>query len=305
MQAVVKKIFGSFSGEKSKSSQATPDLKPVKTKLKLSEEAQHQQDLADFTTVRGNSIESTRAYIEEIPVAEVRETSLEYFEAKDWRSIFSAELQGRGLEIGPLHRPLVKHPGMDVLYIDRLSVADLREHYPELAGLPLVEPDIIGDAEDLATVPDKEFDFLVSAHVIEHMISPLRSLENWLRVLKPGGMLYLIVPDKRAIFDRKRPRTTLEHIIDDYYNPSTDKNFQHYLDYATFVHDKEGLEALADAERLVEEDYSIHFHVFIPTDIINLIKWFSKHISPCNIIKGPSMTPGSDEFNILVQKPMT
>lgn len=238
----------------------------------------------------------------EMPQARVLETGLQECKSRDWRKHFCVQLVGKGLEIGPLHRPLDKHPGMDMDYIDRMSVQELRGQYPELAELPLVEPTIIGDAETLSTVSDNVYDFVVGAHVIEHMKNPLGSLEHWLRVLRPGGLLYLIVPDKRAIFDKMRVRSTLEHLILDYRQPSSERDFEHYLEYALYVHDKEGSLALEEAERLLAIDYSIHFHVFIPTDIVRLIKWFAENIQAVEIVEGPSMCPGSDEFHLLIRK---
>lgn len=238
-----------------------------------------------------------------IPQAQVIERQLQSYESRDWRRHFSSQLKGRGLEIGPLHRPMITHENMVVDYIDRCTVAELREHYPELADLPLVEPDIIGDGETLETIPNSVYDFLISAHVIEHTKNPIGSLEQWCRVLVPGGLLYLIVPDKRAIFDRKRVRTTLSHIILDYYRPSSERDYEHYLDYAIHVHDKSGSEAIAEADRLIETDYSIHFHVFIPSDILELIHWFSSNVRPIEVVEGPVMAPGSDEFHLLLRLP--
>lgn len=236
-----------------------------------------------------------------IPQAGVHEARLQSYELRDWRKYFSDQLQGKGLEIGPLHRPMLRHSGMDVDYIDRCTVAELREHYPELNELPLVEPTIIGDAETMQGIPDQQYDFLISAHVIEHMKNPLGSLAQWCRVVKPGGLLYLIVPDKRATFDKKRVRTTVSHMILDYQNPSSERDFEHYLDYAIHVHDKSGDAAILEAKRLIETDYSIHFHVFLPSDIIELLQWFSLNVHPLEIVEGPVMAPGSDEFHCMLR----
>lgn len=238
-----------------------------------------------------------------IPQAQVIERGLQSYESRDWRRHFSNQLSGRGLEIGPLHRPMVTHDKMEVDYIDRCTVAELREHYPELAELPLVEPDLIGDGETLATIPDGIYDFLISAHVIEHTKNPIGSLEQWCRVLAPGGLIYMIVPDKRAIFDHKRVRTTLPHLILDYYRPSSERDFEHYLDYAIHVHDQKADEAIAEADRLIRTDYSIHFHVFLPSDVTAMLQWFSTTIRPIEIVEGPVMSPGSDEFHFLLRVP--
>ena len=232
---------------------------------------------------------------------EVNDQTIKEIAAKDWRSYFSQKLTGTGLEIGPLHRPLSTHPGQKMDYIDRYTVTQLRKHYPELKDLPLVEPNIIGDGETLSAIRNKSYDFLVSAHVIEHMKNPLGSLEHWCRILKPGGKIYLIVPDKRAIFDKHRVRTTLEHIILDYKHSSAERDFEHYLDYAKFVHGKVGNQALTFADRTVKKNYSIHYHVFIPEDIVKLIRWFSVNIRPLSIVEGPVMAPESDEFHLLLQ----
>ena len=140
-------------------------------------------------------------------------------EPRDWRSYFVSMLVGNGLEIGPLHEPLPKHSGASVVYVDRLPLAELLKHYPELPVEDLVDPDIIDDAESLRTIPNETYDFVSAAHVIEHMRNPIAALENWFRVLKPAGLLYLVVPDKRVTFDRARSQTPLEHMLLDYYAP--------------------------------------------------------------------------------------
>ncbi len=53
-----------------------------------------------------------------------------------------------------------------------------------------------GDAQYLEGVPDASFDFVHSSHCLEHMRDPLVALRNWLRVLKPGGHMVVLVPDE-------------------------------------------------------------------------------------------------------------
>jgi SAM-dependent methyltransferase len=255
---------------------------------------------AKYYAKEANALRAKKV-LTEIPQANILEENLQAFEIRDWRTHFSNQLSGKGLEIGPLHRPMVRHSGMEIDYIDRCSVKELREHYPELNDLPLVEPHIIGDAQTLDNIPDAEYDFVIAAHVIEHMKNPLAALEAWVRVTKNGGKVYLIVPDKRVIFDKHRVRTTLEHIILDYLKPSQERDYEHYLDYARFVHDKMGSDAIIEADRLIETDYSIHFHVFIPTDVINVLSWFNENVSKIEILEGPVMSPGSDEFHFMLK----
>jgi SAM-dependent methyltransferase len=52
-----------------------------------------------------------------------------------------------------------------------------------------------GDAQLLKGVEDGSFDFVYSSHCLEHMRDVAESLMNWARVIKPGGILYVVVPD--------------------------------------------------------------------------------------------------------------
>jgi hypothetical protein len=53
-----------------------------------------------------------------------------------------------------------------------------------------------GDAQFLANVDDAQFDFVYSAHCLEHVIEPREAIRQWLRVLRPGGHLVVTVPDE-------------------------------------------------------------------------------------------------------------
>jgi SAM-dependent methyltransferase len=236
-----------------------------------------------------------------VPQADVLETGLQSFAVRDWRRHFTSRLQGLGLEIGPLHRPLAKHDGMRVEYVDLHSAAQLREIYPELKEVELVDPDILDDAQTLGTVASGRYDFVAAPHVIEHMRNPIRAVENWLRVLKPGGLLYLIVPDKRATFDHARVRTTLGHLVLDYRRPSADRDYEHYLDYALHVQKAHWWTMLQEADRLAGVDYSIHFHVFQPSDMMRLLDWIDRNVRRLEVVEGPSMSPDSDEFHVLLR----
>lgn len=53
-----------------------------------------------------------------------------------------------------------------------------------------------GDAQFLEGVSDFEYDFVHSSHCLEHMRDPHEALDNWFRVVKPGGHLIITVPDE-------------------------------------------------------------------------------------------------------------
>ncbi len=53
-----------------------------------------------------------------------------------------------------------------------------------------------GDAQRLAGVAEGVYDFVHSSHSLEHMADPLEALRNWVRVVRPGGYVVVVVPDE-------------------------------------------------------------------------------------------------------------
>lgn len=64
-----------------------------------------------------------------------------------------------------------------------------------------------GDAQIMASAPDASFDFVHSSHCLEHMENPAVAFDNWLRILKPGGHLVMMVPDEDLYEQGKFPST--------------------------------------------------------------------------------------------------
>jgi SAM-dependent methyltransferase len=119
---------------------------------------------------------------------------------------------GRGLEIGPLNRPLLRKSAGRIFYADHCSTEELQQKY---AGNPDVPRDDICaidfDPSKMRlseTGKDGRFDYVVASHVVEHV----PDLVGWLRdihdLLNDGGILALVVPDKRFTFDVFRRETS-------------------------------------------------------------------------------------------------
>jgi SAM-dependent methyltransferase len=45
-------------------------------------------------------------------------------------------------------------------------------------------------------VADDSVDFVHSSHCLEHMRDPVEALQNWFRVLRPGGHMVCVIPDE-------------------------------------------------------------------------------------------------------------
>ena len=180
-------------------------------------------------------------------------------------------LVGSGLEIGGLHLPLRVPSHASVRYVDRFTVRQLREHYPELDRYEMVTPDIIDDGETLATVTDGSVDFVIANHMIEHCQDPIGTIENHLRVLRPGGVIYMAVPDCRFTFDRDREITDLGHLRRDHIEGPAWSRHEHFLQWARYVDQAPPSEVAARAAELEAQDYSIHFHVWTPGAFLEVL----------------------------------
>ena len=75
----------------------------------------------------------------------------------------------------------------------------------------LSQADISASGDDLAMFRDAELDYVVQRHNLEHYQDPVKTLDEWKRVLKPGGVLGMVVPDDGAV-DTIRLDTTHRHV---------------------------------------------------------------------------------------------
>lgn len=129
---------------------------------------------------------------------------------------FSTE--GLGLEIGPLHNGLTtKAMGYNVRILDRKTEQELREKYD---GHPIdferiEKVDYIWNGEPYRQlVGDTRFDWIVASHVIEHVPDLIGFINDCESVLRPNGVLALVIPDLRYCFDALHAPSTLSEAID-------------------------------------------------------------------------------------------
>lgn len=181
-------------------------------------------------------------------------------------------IRGEGVEVGALQDPLKLPNEATVKYVDRLAKEDLYAQYPELRGAYLVDVDIIDNGEKLGTLEARSVDFIVANHFLEHTQDPIATLKNFCRVVKPGGLIYLAVPNQMVTFDQDREVTTLAHLIEDHLKGPQVSKHKHFREWVTLIEPHFGRtyqaeEAIiARVNELLEKDYSIHFHCWRPAD---------------------------------------
>jgi SAM-dependent methyltransferase len=185
-------------------------------------------------------------------------------------------LYGAGLEIGALHLPLQVSRQATVKYVDHAPVDRLRTIYPELGIFRLTPVDIIDDGETLDTVPLSSQEFIIANHFIEHCENPIKTIMTHLSRLKPGGILYLAVPDRDKTFDKRRPVTSLDHAIKDYQDGPEWSRFEHYREWARLVEKVPEEKAVDRARELIRIHYSIHYHVWRQTDFQDMLSYMMR-----------------------------
>ena len=151
-----------------------------------------------------------------------------------------SDIQGKhGLEIGGPSQifqqssmvPIYRH----IVSLDNCNFAaetTWEGHIEEGAfsiGGKIVGRQYICEAIDVGErLSDNSYDFVVSSNCLEHVANPLKAVASWLKVLQPGGLLLLVVPNKRHNFDRLRPDTSFDHLLADYTADVGEDDDHHY-----------------------------------------------------------------------------
>lgn len=139
----------------------------------------------------------------------------------------------RGIEIGGSASNAF---GLTTLNVDYCSDLDtvFKKEEVRLCGTAL-PVDVVARG-DVLPFRDNSTDFVISSHVVEHFFDPIRALEEWHRVVRPGGFIFIIAPHKERTFDLEKPRTPLNELLarhtGEIASPDTDLH-RHYSVWVT------------------------------------------------------------------------
>jgi SAM-dependent methyltransferase len=131
----------------------------------------------------------------------------------------TADRGGLALEIGPAHNGILpKRDGFNTRttdYLDRDGLVAKYQHFAQYSMDDIEEVDYVlaPGAVFSEAIPDR-FDLVLASHVLEHTTSLIDFVNECGRLLRPGGVLSLVVPDHRFCFDRFRERSSLGSVID-------------------------------------------------------------------------------------------
>ena len=214
--------------------------------------------------------------------------------------------QMRGLEIGPLASPRVRKAEGPVRYVDHASTEELKQKYATDKGMrdrlrDIVDVDyVIGEKTTIseAVAKDAPFDYVIASHVIEHIPDPIGWMDDLTHALRTGGILSLVIPDKRYCFDINRSLTEVSDLVDanlrQLRQPSYRQAYDFYAkaingmvepaavwagtaDYSLAVRedfDDPDVAALDACRRMQNSDefVDVHCHVFTPDSFLGLVE---------------------------------
>ncbi|MET0688001.1 MAG: methyltransferase domain-containing protein [Methyloceanibacter sp.] len=117
---------------------------------------------------------------------------------------------GAGLEIGPCHNALApKREGYNVKILDHLSSDGLRKKYDGHAGVDttsIEEVDYVWSGQPFADLTDERFDWITASHVIEHTTCLITFINDCASILRPDGILSLVIQISAASTSCARSR---------------------------------------------------------------------------------------------------
>lgn len=122
------------------------------------------------------------------------------FESRKIKYLLPRYTRGRGLEIGC---------GMEKAFPHFIGV-DNGHHFGKGAA------DVVANADDLSLFASESMDFVFSSHVLEHMEDMGAALNEWCRLIKPGGFLCLYVPSANLYPKCGEPGANPDHKHDIY-----------------------------------------------------------------------------------------
>ncbi len=214
-------------------------------------------------------------------------------------------MHGSGIEIGAFQHPWPPANGAKVTHVDKASPERLKQAHPDIdLSIPIVQADVFDNGETLETFPNYSQDFILSSHVIEHCEDPIGAMKNWVRVLKPNGMLLLAAPNKEHTFDKKRKPTVLMDLIAyhdlkkralrESWRAILIERHQEYFEKVDGILDP--IRRIELASDRLDKGFDIHYSCWDPASFFEFISFFN------HLFQVEHFSPEGHEFLVALRK---
>lgn len=148
-------------------------------------------------------------------------------------------------------------------------------YYKEKKGIQYIM-----EASDLSAIPDEKYEFIISSNCLEHVANPMKAVQEWIRVVKKGGIVLLVLPNREYCFDRYRNITDFSHLLDDFKRNVGEDDLTH-LDEILKFHDLRLDKAAGSKEDFRNrslknfENRALHHHVFNVSLLKEIFEYFN------------------------------
>ena len=150
------------------------------------------------------------------------------------------------LEVGPSYGPLApKREGWNAFTVDHDDRQGLVAKYanePTVDTSRIEEVDYVWRSGSLLdVVPAAEhgtFEAFIASHVIEHTTDVVTFLKAAETLIRPDGVIILVIPDKRKCFDLFRPVSTTSSALVAFHERRTRHSAATHFDQAAFIANK-------------------------------------------------------------------
>jgi SAM-dependent methyltransferase len=223
------------------------------------------------------------------------------------------------LELGPGWSPVFRGP--KVRYLDVLTTEGLKARAVEHGAEESLCPEI-HYVNGLNAI-DRQFDVLFSSHNIEHQPDLVRHLSEAARVLRPGGVYMMLIPDKRYCFDHFLPETTIAEVLEAFMERRTRHAARHVIEHIALtahnhpsehwagVHGQspfEGaaprLKAALDKLQNAGDSYiDVHAWKFTPSSFRRIFADLGAlGLAPFEVVRVYETPAGRNEFGVVLRK---
>jgi SAM-dependent methyltransferase len=226
------------------------------------------------------------------------------------------------LEIAPWFKPTVRGPR--VRYFDVFDTDELRRRAKNNDANPNDCPEVhyVSPLADLSVIPDI-FSATISSHVIEHQPDLVRHLNKVADLLEPGGLYFLMTPDKRYCFDHFLPVSTIADVLDAHIRKRLLHDPRSILEYRLLRTHNEPMrhwngdhgsriidestdiihEAITEASRYDLEYIDCHAWRFTPDTFRSIVATLaSLKLTPMEPLRVYNSVRGTSEFTAILQK---
>jgi predicted SAM-dependent methyltransferase len=232
----------------------------------------------------------------------------------------------KGLEIGPLDKPLVAREDGSIKYLDYISREELIARHANTCDPAKIVPiDYVNPPQnDISRLIEEKFDYIIACQVIEHIPNLIAWLQDLHKILNEDGCLFLAIPDKRYTFDILRPTTPLSHFLNDYSRNVKSADLAHVFEHIYLKRDviakdvwhNKAEEKISVKLFTAEDAYNralkemdtgkypdVHCHVFISQEFLQIINTLIEmELVPYTVHKFEDVKKPFNEFFLILKR---